>query len=71
MVSQDTEFATHSSPDPTYRKKNCFALFVSLWFGQVLVLRLKAEAKSKEKHGVRDPMLGVDYNLTICPESSS
>ncbi len=53
MVSQDTEFATHNSPDPTHRKeKKCFALFVSLWFGQVLVLRLKAEAKSKEKQSV-------------------
>jgi hypothetical protein len=48
MVSQDTEFATQNSPDPTYRKeKKCFALFVSLRFGEIFVLRLKAEAKSK------------------------
>ena len=26
----------------------------------------KAEAESKEKHGVWDPMSGVDYILTLC-----
>ncbi len=28
---------------------------------------LLSEAESKEKHGVWDPMPGVDYNLTLCP----
>ncbi len=28
------------------------------------------EAESKEKHGVWDPMPGVDYKLTLCPLQS-
>jgi hypothetical protein len=31
------------------------------------LLHLQPEAESLEKHGVWDPMLEFEYNLTLCP----